>query len=218
MSEIYLKLINSEFGGEEAEKTEFASLMGLALDYIGRNEHLEGIYTCYVPFFAIRINEGNFAVSNAMSREKNKFSVSKIPELSEVKSILNSNKSMHEKYKEIENMLLKKNVETVEISGILGKKGISGLAKLITQHSSNQNSSYKKLSPIISREEVKAQIQTIQKYILSEMEVEERVDKFMEELEKAFQNEINELEKKRVDTEKEYDMKLKGKEAEIQQK
>ncbi len=221
MTAVFLKLVNSEFSGEEADKIEFASIVGMALDNIkGGNYHLEGIYTCYIPLYAFRVNESNFIVSDSMSREKNKLTISRLPEMTEVKAILKDETlKMQEKYNKIENLLLSKNIEEVEVSGILGKREIGALAKLITHHRANRaDNRYKQLSPVITREEVKNQLNTLKKYTLSESEVENRIDTFLAELEKAFQGEIDNLRKRRAAVEKDYDAKIAQKKAEIKQK
>ncbi|MBY9001752.1 MAG: hypothetical protein KGD64_12615, partial [Candidatus Heimdallarchaeota archaeon] len=63
-NEIYLKLITSEFSGDEAKQVEYSSTVGYALDNVKKKEILEGIYKCYVPFFAVRISDGNYIVIN----------------------------------------------------------------------------------------------------------------------------------------------------------
>ncbi|UJG40646.1 MAG: hypothetical protein K9W45_12525 [Candidatus Heimdallarchaeum aukensis] len=218
MSNIFLKLISSDFAGEEREKVEYSAIVGFALDHFNKGEQLEGIYMCYLPFFGIRVNESNFAIINALDKGKNQLSVNKIPDSSDIKKILSSDISIQEKYKQIESKLLRKNVETIEVNGILNRDGIQGLAKLLPQHTGTADNNYKKLSPIISREEVTNQIRKLQNYILSDIEVEERINAFLEDLEIAITKEIEKLKKERVNTEKKYDEKIAKKKAEIQQK
>ncbi|MHA1346509.1 MAG: hypothetical protein ACTSVO_02140 [Candidatus Heimdallarchaeaceae archaeon] len=188
-NEIYLKLITSEFSGEEAQQVEYSSLVGYALDNIKKKEVLEGIYTCYVPFYAVRITDGDYIVINSLQLEKNKLLVSKIPELSEIKAILEEQyPSLEAHYRAVEEALVSMSIFHLEISGVLVKKGIEGTAKLVTQHGSTRNNSYKKLSPLVSREDVKKDIASAGKYAITDLELETKINVLLDEVEKHLQS------------------------------
>ncbi|MHA1224572.1 MAG: coiled-coil domain-containing protein [Candidatus Heimdallarchaeaceae archaeon] len=179
-NEINLKLITSEFSGDEAKKVEYASLVGFALDSIKRKEKLEGIYTCYVPFYAQRVSEGNFIIINTLDTNKNKFTISKIPTLSDIKPVLNETySSLEEHYKAIENT-------------VLVKKALDGIAKLITQHSGTRSSSFKRISPIVSREDIKRDIASVGKYAITEAEIESNLNHILDEVESFLEKQVGE--------------------------
>ncbi|GAH61364.1 unnamed protein product, partial [marine sediment metagenome] len=183
-NEIFLKLITSEFTGDEAKQVEYSSLVGYALDNIKRKEILEGVYTCYVPFYAVRISDGNYIVINTLQLEKNKLLVSKIPDLSEIKAVLEEQyPSLEAHYRAIEEALVSMNIFHLEISGVLVKKGIEGTAKLVTQHGSTRNNSYKKISPLVSREDVKREIAAAGKYAITDHELETKLNVLLDEVE-----------------------------------
>ncbi|MHA1397173.1 MAG: hypothetical protein ACTSSF_05650 [Candidatus Heimdallarchaeaceae archaeon] len=192
-NEINLKLITSEFSGDEAKKVEYASLVGFALDSIKRKEKLEGIYTCYVPFYAQRVSEGNFIIINTLDTNKNKFTISKIPTLSDIKPVLNETySSLEEHYKAIENTLLSTTSVDIEISGVLVKKALDGIAKLITQHSGTRSSSFKRISPIVSREDIKRDIASVGKYAITEAEIESNLNHILDEVESFLEKQVGE--------------------------
>ncbi len=199
-NEIFLKLITSEFSGDEAKQIEYSSLVGYALDNIKKKEILEGIYTCYVPFFAVRISDGNYIVINTLQLEKNKLLVSKIPELSEIKAVLEEQyPSLESHYRAIEETLVSMNIFHLEISGVLVKKGIEGTAKLVSQHVSTRNNSYKKISPLVSRDDIKREIASAGKYAITDHELETKLNVLLDEVEKHLQSVV---EKKKHDKDK----------------
>ena len=190
-SDMYLKLITSEFSGDEAKQIEYSSLVGYALDDIKRRESLEGIYLCYVPFFAVKISDGNYIVVNTLQTDKNKLLVSKIPELPDIKEVLNKDyPTLDAQYKAIEDTIVSRNIFHLEISGVLVKKGIEGTAKLVTQHGSTRNNSYKKLSPLVAREDIKREIASAGKHAITDHELETKLNVLLDEVERYLESEI----------------------------
>ncbi len=218
-NEIFLKLMTSEFSGDEVKKIEYSSLLGFALDSIKRKEILEGIYTCYVPFYAFKVNEGNYIVVNTLQTIKNKLSVSRIPDAADIKPVFEDDyPSLEARYKAIESTLLSKSTISVEISGVLSKKSVDGIAKLITQHSSSRNASYKKLTPLISREDVKREIISVGKYAISEFEIENRLNHLFDDVENFIQSEITKLKREREQIETKYNQMYETRKKEIDDK
>ncbi len=210
-NEIFLKLITSEFTGDEAKQVEYSSIVGYALDNIRRKEILEGVYTCYVPFYAVRISDGNYIVINTLQLEKNKLLVSKIPELSEIKAVLEEEyPSLEAHYRAIEEALVSMNIFHLEISGVLVKKGIEGTAKLVTQHGSTRNNSFKKISPLVSREDIKREIASAGKYAITDHELETKLNVLLDEVEKHLQFVVEKKKRDRDNIEERYDQKIKN--------
>jgi hypothetical protein len=210
-NEIFLKLITSEFTGDEAKQVEYSSIVGYALDNIKRKEILEGVYTCYVPFYAVRISDGNYIVINTLQLEKNKLLVSKIPELSEIKAVLEEEySSLEAHYRAIEEALVSMNIFHLEISGVLVKKGIEGTAKLVTQHGSTRNNSFKKISPLVSREDIKREIASAGKYAITDHELETKLNVLLDEVEKHLQFVVEKKKRDRDNIEERYDQKIKN--------
>lgn len=208
-NEIFLKLITSEFTGDEAKQVEYSSLVGYALDNIKRKEILEGVYTCYVPFYAVRISDGNYIVINTLQLEKNKLLVSKIPDLSEIKAVLEEQyPSLEAHYRAIEEALVSMNIFHLEISGVLVKKGIEGTAKLVTQHGSTRNNSYKKISPLVSREDVKREIAAAGKYAITDHELETKLNVLLDEVEKHLQFVVEKKKRDRDNIKQKYDQQI----------
>ncbi len=208
-NEIFLKLITSEFTGDEAKQVEYSSIVGYALDNIKRKEILEGVYTCYVPFYAVRISDGNYIVINTLQLEKNKLLVSKIPELSEIKAVLEEEySSLEAHYRAIEEALVSMNIFHLEISGVLVKKGIEGTAKLVTQHGSTRNNSFKKISPLVSREDIKREIASAGKYAITDHELETKLNVLLDEVEKHLQFVVEKKKRDRDNIEERYDQKI----------
>lgn len=208
-NEIFLKLITSEFTGDEAKQVEYSSIVGYALDNIKRKEILEGVYTCYVPFYAVRISDGNYIVINTLQLEKNKLLVSKIPELSEIKAVLEEEyTSLEAHYRAIEEALVSMNIFHLEISGVLVKKGIEGTAKLVTQHGSTRNNSFKKISPLVSREDIKREIASAGKYAITDHELETKLNVLLDEVEKHLQFVVEKKKRDRDNIEERYDQKI----------
>jgi hypothetical protein len=208
-NEIFLKLITSEFTGDEAKQVEYSSIVGYALDNIKRKEILEGVYTCYVPFYAVRISDGNYIVINTLQLEKNKLLVSKIPELSEIKAVLEEEyPSLEAHYRAIEEALVSMNIFHLEISGVLVKKGIEGTAKLVTQHGSTRNNSFKKISPLVSREDIKREIASAGKYAITDHELETKLNVLLDEVEKHLQFVVEKKKRDRDNIEERYDQKI----------
>ncbi|MHA1201683.1 MAG: hypothetical protein ACTSQ4_04090 [Candidatus Heimdallarchaeaceae archaeon] len=210
-NEIFLKLITSEFAGDEAKQVEYSSILGYALDNIKRKEILEGVYTCYVPFYAVRISDGNYIVINTLQLEKNKLLVSKIPELSEIKAVLEEEyPSLEAHYRTIEEALVSMNIFHLEISGVLVKKGIEGTAKLVTQHGSTRNNSFKKISPLVSREDVKREIASAGKYAITDHELETKLNVLLDEVEKHLQFVVEKKKRDKDKIEERYNQKIEN--------
>jgi hypothetical protein len=208
-NEIFLKLITSEFTGDEAKQVEYSSIVGYALDNIKRKEILEGVYTCYVPFYAVRISDGNYIVINTLQLEKNKLLVSKIPELSEIKAVLEEEyTSLEAHYRAIEEALVSMNIFHLEISGVLVKKGIEGTAKLVTQHGSTRNNSFKKISPLVSREDIKREIASAGKYAITDHELETKLNVLLDEVEKHLQFVVEKKKRDKDNIDERYDQKI----------
>ncbi len=210
-NEIFLKLITSEFSGDEAKQVEYSSLVGYALDSIKRKEILEGVYTCYVPFYAVRISDGNYIVINTLQLEKNKLLVSKIPDLSEIKDVLEEEyPSLEAHYRAIEDTLVSMNIFHLEISGVLVKKGIEGTAKLVSQHGSTRNNSYKKISPLVSREDIKREIASAGKYAITDHELETKLNILLDEVEKHLQSVVEKIKRDKGRIEQKYDQQIEN--------
>ncbi|MCK5410224.1 MAG: hypothetical protein KAJ30_08155 [Candidatus Heimdallarchaeota archaeon] len=210
-NEIFLKLITSEFTGDEAKQVEYSSIVGYALDNIKRKEILEGVYTCYVPFYAVKISDGNYIVINTLQLEKNKLLVSKIPDLSEIRTVLDKEySSLDAHYRAIEETLVSMNIFHLEISGVLVKKGIEGTAKLVTQHGSTRNNSYKKISPLVSRDDVKREIAAAGKYAITDHELETKLNVLLDEVEKHLQLVVENKKRDRVKIEQKYDQQIEN--------
>lgn len=210
-NEIFLKLITSEFSGDEAKQVEYSSLVGYALDNIKRKEILEGVYTCYVPFYAVRISDGNYIVINTLQLEKNKLLVSKIPDLSEIKAVLEEEyPSLEAQYRAIEDTLVSMNIFHLEISGVLVKKGIEGTAKLVSQHGSTRNNSYKKLSPLVSRDDIKREIASAGKYAITDHELETKLNVLLDEVEKHLQSVVEKIIRDKDRIEQKYDQQIEN--------
>lgn len=218
-NEVFLKLVSSEFSGDEASQIDYASIVGYALDSTPKKAKLEGIYSCYVPFFAVKINEGNYLAINALQTQKNKISVSKIPDVTDIKKVLNTKyNSLEEQYKAIEKEMTSKQVYHLEISGALVRKSIEGLAKLITQHSSRTDSKYKKIHPLVTRENIKREIQTVSKYVVTETELESLINKMMDDVEQYFEKVIVQKKKEKEQVNTKYQTILNEKKEEINTK
>ncbi len=208
-NEIFMDLISSEFSGDEADKVEYSSLVGYALDSIKRKENLEAIYKCYVPFYALKVNEGNYIVVNALRTDKSKLTVSKVPTVADIKPVLNEDySSLENLYKAIESNLISKSVHTVEMSGALVKKSVEGMAKMIAHHNSSRDSKFKKLTPLVNREDVKRDVATISKFAITDHELETELNILFDEIEKFLKEKIVEKKRNKSQTEEEYSRKM----------
>ena len=209
VNEIFMDLISSEFSGDEADKVEYSSLVGYALDSIKRKETLEAIYKCYVPFYALKVNEGNYIVVNALQTDKSKLSISKVPTVSDIKPVLNEDySSLEALYKAIESALISKSVHVVEMSGALVKKSVDGMAKMIIHHNSSRDSKFKKLTPLVNKEDVKRDIITISKFAITDHELETELNLLFDEIEKFLGEKIGEKKRNKSQTEEEYSRKI----------
>ena len=209
VNEIFMDLISSEFSGDEADKVEYSSLVGYALDSIKRKETLEAIYKCYVPFYALKVNEGNYIVVNALQTDKSKLSISKVPTVSDIKPVLNEDySSLEALYKAIESALISKSVHVVEMSGALVKKSVDGMAKMIIHHNSSRDSKFKKLTPLVNKEDVKRDIIIISKFAITDHELETELNLLFDEIEKFLGEKIGEKKRNKSQTEEEYSRKI----------
>jgi hypothetical protein len=208
-NEVFMDLISSEFSGEEATKVEYASLVGFALDSIKRKETLEAIYKCYVPFYALKVNEGNYIVVNALQTDKSKLTVSKVPTVADIKPVLNEDySSLEELYKAIESALISKSVHNIEMSGALVRKSVEGMAKMIVHHNSSRDSKFKKLTPLVKKEDVKRDVSTISKFAITDHELETELNILFDEIERFLAEKIVEKQRIKSKTEEEYSKKI----------
>ncbi len=212
---IFLKLIKHDFDDEsEAEAVEYSSVFGLALDYVNEgglfstSVDLEAIYKCYVPFYAVKINENNYISINAMEPEKNRISISKIPNKQEIRKILSEEDEGLGRVENLERELMSIQGTTVEVSGVLGREGKNGMVKLITQHRGEEKPSYKKIPPLVSIQDIRRQIKDIQDHAISEQQLETEVENLLDDIEKEFESDIKNKIDKKKEMKKGYDDKI----------
>ena len=216
-NDIYLSLLSSEFSGEEAEKVEFAAIMGYALDSVKKKEQLEDVFYCYVPFYALELSGNNFMIFNSVSKKTTILSVYSPPTLKEVQALMKQDfSSLQERYKALKTLLTRSEPTTLEITGALTGEDADGLAKMITQHLSSANNRYKKLSSQLTKAEAQRELQKISKHVLSPVEFGQHITKLLDEIEAMFEKEIERLIKEEKNVKAKYEALIEKTKQEVQ--
>ncbi|MBY9002194.1 MAG: hypothetical protein KGD64_14840, partial [Candidatus Heimdallarchaeota archaeon] len=113
-------------------------------------------------------------------------------------------------YRAIEETLVSMNIFHLEISGVLVKKGIEGTAKLVTQHGSNRDNSYKRISPLVSKEDVKREIASAGKYAITDHELETKLNVLLDEVEKYLQSVVEKSIREKDKIEQDYNQQIEN--------
>jgi len=219
MKKIFLSLLSSDFAGEDAEKVEYASIVGYAVDSATKKEKLEGVFLCYMPFYAIRLKNSDFMIFNAFKKSKTALTQSTIPTISELQQKLkNIEQYSYAQYNELKKSLIPKTGETVEVTGALSSSELDGIAKLINKHSSSADNRFKALKPILSQAEAQREAKTLASKIISTTELDDQVRARLDLIQDSYSRAIDKLEAKKKEIEKQYAQEIEKTKQEIKTK
>ena len=219
MKKIYLSLLSSDFSGEDAEKVEYASIVGYAVDSASKKEKLEGVFLCYMPFYAIRLKNSDFMIFNAFKKTKTALTQSTIPTINELKEKLaNIDDYSYAQYTELKKMLVPKSGETVEVTGALSSSELDGIAKLITKHQSSVDNRFKALKPLLNQAEAQREAKVLASKIVSTTELDDQVRARIDFIEQSYSKAIDTLQARKKEIERQYAQEIEKTKQEIKTK